>query len=134
MAYVWPDGTPRVIPIWFHWTGEEIILCSPPGAPKMKALGMESSVSLTIDTESWPAKALLIRGVARTSICEGEIPEYGDIASKYLGNDADAWRDQYSRMFPRQARIAVRPQWVAILDVAAGRLPSAIEAAKRMLG
>jgi len=26
LAYVWRDGTPRVIPIWFHWNGEEIVL------------------------------------------------------------------------------------------------------------
>ena len=19
LAYIWPDGTPRVVPIWFHW-------------------------------------------------------------------------------------------------------------------
>ena len=23
LAYVWTDGTPRVIPIWFHWNGSE---------------------------------------------------------------------------------------------------------------
>ena len=22
LAYVWSDGTPRVVPIWFQWTGE----------------------------------------------------------------------------------------------------------------
>ena len=21
LAYSWTDGTPRVVPIWFHWTG-----------------------------------------------------------------------------------------------------------------
>jgi hypothetical protein len=29
LAYVWPDGTPRVVPIWFHWNGNETVLCTP---------------------------------------------------------------------------------------------------------
>jgi hypothetical protein len=26
LAYIAPDGTPRVVPIWFHWTGQEFVL------------------------------------------------------------------------------------------------------------
>ena len=26
LAYVWTDGTPRVIPIWFHWNEREFVL------------------------------------------------------------------------------------------------------------
>ena len=22
LAYTWRDGSPRVVPMWFHWTGE----------------------------------------------------------------------------------------------------------------
>ena len=127
LSYVWHDGTPRVVPIWFHWTGDEIVLCSPPQAPKMKALGLEAKVALTIDTETWPAKVLMIRGTASTRTTDGEIPEYAAMTSKYLGNAAQGWREQYNQMFPRPARIAVRPEWVGILDVADNRLPSAIE-------
>ena len=38
LAYTWPDGTPRVVPIWFHWTGEEVIVASPADAPKVPAI------------------------------------------------------------------------------------------------
>ena len=24
LAYTWTDGSPRVVPIWFHWTGEQL--------------------------------------------------------------------------------------------------------------
>ncbi len=37
-AYNWNDGTPRVVPIGFHWNGVEIVLGTPTDAPKMKAL------------------------------------------------------------------------------------------------
>ncbi|MBV9543686.1 MAG: pyridoxamine 5'-phosphate oxidase, partial [Chloroflexi bacterium] len=38
LAYMWTDGTPRVIPIGFHWDGHEFVLGTPPQAPKMRAL------------------------------------------------------------------------------------------------
>ncbi len=38
LAYTWTDGSPRVLPIWFHWDGRQIVLGTPPAAPKMKAL------------------------------------------------------------------------------------------------
>jgi hypothetical protein len=41
-AYVWPDGTPRVVPIWFHWTGQEFVLGSPVKAPKTESVRRES--------------------------------------------------------------------------------------------
>lgn len=37
LAYTWMDGSPRVVPIWFHWTGDQFVLGSPPRAPKLKA-------------------------------------------------------------------------------------------------
>jgi len=30
LAYTWADGMPRVVPIWFHFDGEVITMCSPP--------------------------------------------------------------------------------------------------------
>jgi hypothetical protein len=38
VAYTWTDGTPRVVPIWFHWTGAELVLGSPVDAPKVRVL------------------------------------------------------------------------------------------------
>lgn len=129
LAYVWHDGTPRVVPIWFHWTGEEFVLCSPPNAPKMKVLAQDTPVALTIDYEAWPARALTIRGKARHESVEGEVAEYPAMTRRYLGEeDSKAWRAQYSQMFPRPIRITIRPEWVSLIDVQT-RLPSAIETA-----
>ena len=56
LAYVWTDGTPRVIPIWFHWNEREFVLGTPPKAPKLKALAKNPKVALTIDDNSFPHK------------------------------------------------------------------------------
>src|SRR5258708_19319091 len=65
LACVATDGTPRVIPIWFHWNGAEFVLATPPKAPKVKALAKNPRVALTIHDNNFPHKALLLRGTAR---------------------------------------------------------------------
>ena len=128
-AYTWPDGTPRVIPIWFHWNGKQIVLGTPLAAPKLKALVKNPKVALTIDTNSWPHKVLQIRGTAEIEILEGVVPEYAAAAERYFGKDqGQAWVHQAKKLFPRMARIIVNPEWVSIIDFEQ-RFPSAIEAA-----
>jgi Pyridoxamine 5'-phosphate oxidase len=65
LAYLWTDGSPRVVPIWFHWNGSEFVLGTAPQAPKLKALVRDPRVSLTIDDNIFPHKVLLVRGEAR---------------------------------------------------------------------
>jgi nitroimidazol reductase NimA-like FMN-containing flavoprotein (pyridoxamine 5'-phosphate oxidase superfamily) len=65
LAYVWTDGTPRVVPIWFHWNGrQEFVLGTPPKAPKLRALAKNPKVALTVDDNAFPHKVLLVRGTA----------------------------------------------------------------------
>ena len=84
LAYISTDGTPRVIPIWFHWNGREIVMATPPKAPKLKALAKNPRVSLTIDDNTFPHKVLLIRGSARLEPVEGIVPEYEAAAARYF--------------------------------------------------
>jgi Pyridoxamine 5'-phosphate oxidase len=120
-----------VVPIWFHWTGEDIVMTSPPDAPKVKALQANPRVSLTIDSEVWPYRVLLIRGPAQIELVAGIPTEYGAAAHRYFGEEQGAaWTEQVSQLLPQAARIAVRPDWVGILDFQE-RFPSAL--AKRMV-
>lgn len=53
LAYNWLDNSPRVVPIWFHWTGEEIVLGTPTKAPRLKAeILSHSQISVTMNTYS----------------------------------------------------------------------------------
>src|SRR6266853_88392 len=90
--YVWTDGTPRVIPIWFHWNGREFVMATPPKAPKLKALKKNPKVSFTIDDNVFPHKVLLIRGTARLENVNGIVPEYATAAERYFGpEEGEAW-------------------------------------------
>ena len=129
LAYVGLDGTPRVVPIWFHWNGKQIVLGTPLTAPKLKALGKNSKIAMTIDTTTWPHRVLQIRGTAQIETVEGLVSEYVSAAKRYFGEDqGQAWLDQAKKMFPRMARIAISPEWVSLIDFEK-RFPSTIEAA-----
>jgi hypothetical protein len=124
LAYTWVDGTPRTVPIWFHWDGEAVVLTSPPRAPKLTALRANPQVAVTIDEHVWPYKVLYIRGVASIDMLYDVPPEYAIAAERYFGPEqGKAWVEQL-RGLPL-ARIRVTPQWANVIDFET-RLPSAL--------
>lgn len=128
-AYNWSDGTPRVVPIGFHWNGAEIVLGTPADAPKMKALHDGAAVALTIDSDTMPYKVLLIRGTVHTDVIDGIAPEYAAMCTRVMGEaGAQSWLENFRPLCPRMARVFIQPNWVGILDFE-GRFPSAIERA-----
>ena len=126
LAYVWADGSPRVIPIWFHWNGKEIVMGTPAKAPKLKALAKNPRVSLTIDDNVFPHKVLLVRGTARLELVDGVVPEYALAAERYFGPEqGKAWAAQMGKMVQSMVRVTVTPTWVGLLDFQT-RFPSAL--------
>jgi hypothetical protein len=126
LAYVWMDGTPRVVPIWFHWNGQNIVMASPPKAPKLKALAKNPKVSLTIDDNTFPHKVLLIRGTARLEPVQGIVPEYEAAAARYFdAATAKGWLTQLRSLVSSMVRITITPEWVGLLDFQS-RFPSAL--------
>ena len=130
LAYNWSDGTPRVQPMWFHWNGEQIVMASPPNAPKLKVLSQNAKVALTIDDKDFPYKVLLVRGTVQVEVVQGMVPEYVASAKRYLGEEGSkGFLEWYGGMFPEEnVRITVQPQWVGLIDMET-RFPSAFEAA-----
>lgn len=131
LAYIWKDGTPRVVPIWFYWNGTELVFGSPPGMPKVKVLN-NAKVAVTIDSTPYPYKVLHVRGTAHVRIVEGVLPEYAAAAERYFGAEGGkAWIDNIRPISPQQARIAVTPEWVAVQDFET-RFPNELERAMGM--
>jgi len=126
LAYVWMDGTPRVVPIWFHWNEREFVLGTPIKAPKLKALANNPKVALTIDDNTFPHKVLLVRGSARMETVDGIVPEYATAAERYFSPEhAQAWLKQLRTLTAKMVRITITPEWVGLLDFKT-RFPSAI--------
>jgi len=134
LAYTWTDGTPRLVPIGFHWNGAQIVLGTPPDSPKMRVLVNGTKVTLSIDTDTMPYKVLQIRGVVRTDVVDGIAPEYEAMTIATFGEEAGReWLTQMLQLCPRMARVFITPEWVAILDFET-RFPSALEKAMEHAG
>ena len=130
LAYTWTDGTPRVVSLWFHWDGSDLVMASLPGAPKLKALQSGDRVAVTIDTNDPPHHILSIRGTAEVTEVQGVVAEYAQAAVRYLGRERG---EAYVGSLPadlRMGRIAVRPDQVVVLDFET-RFPSPVTALRR---
>lgn len=123
LAYVAADGTPRVFPMLFHWTGAEVVMSTFAGARKIAALRARPDVAITIDAASTPPEVLLVRGRASVTDVDGIVPEYALAQHRYAGAEQGAANvAAVDHPGTRMARIAVRPAWVGVLDFTT-RLP-----------
>jgi PPOX class probable F420-dependent enzyme len=126
LAYIATDGTPRVVPIWFHWNGREFVMATPPKAPKLKSLARNPKVAITIDDNTFPNKVLMVRGTARLEPVDGIVPEYAKAAERYFGTErGKAWMQQVKTMMTSMMKITITPEWVGVLDFET-RFPSAL--------
>ena len=109
-------------------------MISPPGSAKLKVIEEGTPVTITIDYEAWPARVLTMRGHATTRSIDGEAEFYDEMVRKYLGEGTDDWRTMYRKLCPTVVQVTVTPEWVALIDVANGRFPTALEKAMAATG
>jgi hypothetical protein len=121
VAYLGPDGLPRVVTMQFHWTGEELVVTSIADLPKVRAIQANPEVAVSIDTfaitEGVPMRVLSLRGPASVTVVEGVVPEAYLANARYMGQEmADGWAQWIGQEGTKVARIAIRPRWVSLLD------------------
>src|SRR6266508_5976415 len=115
LAYIGRDGTPRVIPVGFFWTGDQVVIATATTSPKVTALSARPDVALSIDSGDTPheARALSIRGQASVEIVDGVVKEYLAAARKTMDAEAAAEFEHNVRgMYEQMERIAVTPRLV----------------------
>jgi nitroimidazol reductase NimA-like FMN-containing flavoprotein (pyridoxamine 5'-phosphate oxidase superfamily) len=126
LAYTGKDGTPRVIPVGFFWTGDQFVIATATTSPKVAALSAHPDVALSIDSGDTPeqARVLSIRGRASVEIVDGVVEEYLAAARKAMDAEAAAEFEQNVRgMYDQMARIAVTPHWLRYYEFGTGRMP-----------
>jgi hypothetical protein len=128
LAYEEIDGTPRVVPMGFLWTGDAVVVATHPTSPKFRALSARPRVALTIDTQS-PTRALLLRGTVEIDVLDGVVPEYLEAAAKSMeGEELAGFEAAVRETYDRMARISVHPDWARYFDFGAGRVPDFLRA------
>lgn len=116
-SYIGLDGDPRVVPIGFHFDGERLQIFTVPAAAKVKALRKNPRVALTIDTDGFPPKVLLIRGPAELKLEDGVPEEYIIAGTKVMTAEQHVdWTAGVKALYEQMVRITVTPDWAKLLD------------------
>lgn len=126
LAYTAKDGTPRVIPVGWLWSGAEFVFGTFRGSPKLPALRRSPAVALTIDRAGPPPEVLLVRGTATVTDVDGVPEEYRRMQAKYYGEEAaDEVVAAIRRAGAPMSVVTVRPTWVTVMDFRT-RFPSGL--------
>ncbi|TMG10934.1 MAG: pyridoxamine 5-phosphate oxidase [Chloroflexi bacterium] len=127
LAYIGRDGYPRVIPTGYVWKGGKFVVCTADNAPKVRSLGSNPKVALTIDTQTLPPRILLVRGTASMEIVDGVPDDYLEASHKGVPRkEWDGFDAQVRGLYPRMARISITPEWAKLIDFET-TLPQAVE-------
>ena len=118
IAWVAADGTPRVAPIWFAWTGTELVMSTFAGSRKTADLRDGTIVAATIDTDDFPYRSISIRGPITLQSSAGLSADYTSAADRYLGAHlAERWLDFVGS--PDQVVMALQPTMAVASDLGA---------------
>jgi PPOX class probable F420-dependent enzyme len=130
LSTVRPDGGPHLVPIWFWWDGEALLVFSKPNAQKIRNLRSHQSVMLALGNAEDDFDVGMIEGTAellerptRELLPPGHLRKYARQLAT-IGLSADEYADTYSqvvrivpsralgwhgREMPRSARLAGAP-------------------------
>ena len=64
LSSIQPDGRPHLVPVWFHWDGEQIVAFSKPHARKVENLRDDPRVMLAVGTPGPQFEVELIEATA----------------------------------------------------------------------
>jgi len=64
LSTVRPDGRPHLVPVWFLWDGETILIFSQPNQQKLRNLQHNPDVVVALDTAGQGDDVVMIEGKA----------------------------------------------------------------------
>lgn len=64
LSTVRPDGRPHLVPVWYLWDGDTILIFSQPGAQKMRNLAHSRRVVLALNTADEGEDVVIVEGEA----------------------------------------------------------------------
>ena len=117
LAYIGLDGDPRVVPVGYNWDETHITVASATGSAKTKALQANPKVALSIDSEDFPPKVLLLRGTAHVEIVDGLSEAFLQATKKRVTDDQwPDWEAGARALYDQMAVITITPTWAKLLD------------------
>ncbi len=115
MASVRPDGSPHLIPLWFVWDGDDLIVLSKPNAQKVRNLRSNPRVVLALGSVTNGMDVDLIEGFGEILDAPSSAVVSGAAFARYaglmarLGLTLDVFFATYSQ--PIRIRLIRRLNW-----------------------
>ena len=107
LSSVCPDGRPHLVPIWFLWDGDSIVVFSKPDAQKVRNIRAEPRVMVAIGQPGFDFDVELVDGVAE--LPGGPIARHlsDALAGKYAGlvDGAGITVDRFAAIYSQPIRI-----------------------------
>jgi hypothetical protein len=118
LAYIAPDGDPRVVPIGFLWNGDAFVVATATIAPKVAALQVNPKVALTNEWEAGVRQ--LCKSMARIVVT----PDWPKILDSRRGSPirSAAWPRSRAPLRDRACRSSCATWWRRATDVDGGFL------------
>ena len=117
LAYTGLDGGPRAIPIGYHWEAPRLMMYTVPTSAKVTALQANPRVALTIDTNDFPPRALLVRGTVELELVDGVPDGYIEGGRTMLTPEQMVgWEASVRELYEQMTVITMTPTWAKLLD------------------
>jgi PPOX class probable F420-dependent enzyme len=151
LSSVRPDGTPHIVPIWFSWTGSEVLIATKPNAQKVRNLRANPSVMLALgeaehdfDVGLLEGRAELIDEPAAVALPASHLTKYrrqmaavGLTPEEFLDTYSQIIRIVPTRLLPWHGRTPRRsdPEWTDQRRLAAAvhRVAASVRAPRQRL-
>jgi len=92
VATIGPDGEPQANPVWFGWDGKHLKFSQTTTRQKVKNLGRDSRIALSIVDPENPYRYLEIRGKQLRVDADPDKVFIDEMAHKYMGVDEYPWK------------------------------------------
>ncbi len=79
------DGTPHTLPIWYEWRDRQIHVSTQSHQRKVDNIRRDPRVTVLVDTDDWPYRGAMIRGVA-TLDRDDAVTKRVSIFERYVGS------------------------------------------------
>jgi len=83
LATVRPDGRPHLVPVWFWWHLDELIVIAEPGSQKVKNLKANPRLSIALDDSNRGTTPIMLEGTATLDPVSPDLPELVSYFAKY---------------------------------------------------
>jgi PPOX class probable F420-dependent enzyme len=107
VSSVRPDGTPHLLPLWFVWDGDSILVFSKPHAQKVRNVQASPRVMVAVGEPDADWDVELVEGVAElvAPAAKGELPD--SFAAKYrdLMARAGTTGEEFAQTYSQPIRI-----------------------------